>query len=81
MIATNELGSFPKKYNGISNHIINMTVNIPSLGEVMTNSESVVEDGNSLNSFIIGSEGTMGVITESLLRIERLPEFRQWGII
>lgn len=38
-----------------------------------------MSSGPDLNNLIIGSEGTLGIITEACLKIQNLPELREFN--
>lgn len=62
------------KYGVTSNHIVGLEVVLPN-GEVI-HTGGAVEDspGYDLTGLLVGSEGTLGVVTKITVRIIRLPE-------
>ncbi len=62
------------KYGVTSNHVVGLEVVLPT-GEVV-HTGSAVEDspGYDLTGLLVGSEGTLGIVTKITVRIMRLPE-------
>ena len=40
-----------------------------------------ISNGPDINNIVMGSEGNFGVITESVLRIRKIPEVKKYGSI
>ena len=76
-VAENSGGPHCLKYGVTTNHVLALTVVLPS-GEVRRFGSSVVgQPGYDLVGLFTGSEGTFGIATEMTLRIVPLPEGTQ----
>ncbi len=75
MIATNAGGMHAVKYGVTRNFVLGLKAVIPP-GEVLSLGGKVLKRclGYDLIQLIIGSEGTLGIVTEATLRILPLPE-------
>jgi glycolate oxidase len=74
-VAENAGGLRGLKYGVTKNYILGMEVVLPSGDVILTGGKSVKDvAGYSLKDFLIGSEGTLGVITRVLLRLIPKPE-------
>ena len=73
-ISTNAGGMRAVKYGVTRDYVMGLTVILPS-GEVMVLGGKVVKNssGYALLDLVIGSEGTLGVITEATLKLLPLP--------
>ena len=73
-IGENSGGPHCLKYGVTTNHVYGLEVVLPS-GEVI-HTGGAVEDtpGYDLTGIMVGSEGTLGVVTSMTLRLMRLPE-------
>lgn len=73
-ISTNAGGMRAVKYGVTRDYVRGLTVVLPS-GEVITLGGKVVKNssGYSLKDLIVGSEGTLGVVTEAVLKLLPLP--------
>lgn len=73
-ISTNAGGMRAVKYGVTRDYVRGLTVCLPN-GEVMTLGGKVVKNssGYSLKDLIVGSEGTLGVITQAVLKLLPLP--------
>lgn len=40
-----------------------------------------ISNGPDLNHLVLGSEGNLGIITEAVLRIRKIPEVKKYGSI
>jgi len=82
-IACDNAGTFGTKYGGsLVDYLLRIEVVLPTgdvvkFGSKAPNSVS----GYPLHWLFVGSEGTLGIITEATLRIYRLPQYRCVGII
>jgi glycolate oxidase len=75
-IATNAGGPHCLSYGTTVNHVLGLEV-VDSNGEVFTT--SIDDGGYDLTAALVGSEGTLGVITSAWLRLVALPEsVRVW---
>ncbi|MGA3244945.1 MAG: FAD-linked oxidase C-terminal domain-containing protein [Bacteroidota bacterium] len=74
-VAENAGGLRGLKYGVTKNYVLGMEVILPS-GEVIVTGGKSVKDvaGYSLKDFLIGSEGTLGIITRVLLRLIPKPQ-------
>lgn len=74
-VAENAGGLRGLKYGVTKNYVLGMEVVLPN-GEVIVTGGKSVKDvaGYSLKDFLIGSEGTLGVITRVLLRLIPKPQ-------
>lgn len=77
-VATNAGGLRAVKYGTTRNYIREMTIVLPT-GEVLTVGDLNVKSssGYDMKNLFIGSEGTLGIITEIKLRIIPLPQVQQ----
>ncbi len=75
-ISTNAGGMRAVKYGVTRDYVLGLTVVLPS-GKVVKLGGKVVKNstGYSLLHLMVGSEGTLGVITEAVLKLVPLPEF------
>lgn len=74
-ISTNAGGMRAVKYGVTRDYVRALTVVMPN-GEIMQLGSKVVKNssGYSLKDLIIGSEGTLGIITEAVLKLMPLPK-------
>ena len=73
-VAENAGGPHCLKYGVTTNHVLGLTVVLPS-GEVRKLGSAVADaPGYDLVGLFIGSEGTFGIATEMTLRLKPLPE-------
>jgi glycolate oxidase len=70
-IATNAGGPHCLSYGTTINHVLGLEV-VDASGEVFTT--SVDDIGYDLTAALVGSEGTLGIVTSAWLRLLRLPE-------
>ena len=76
-IAENAGGPHCLKYGVTVNHVLGLTAVLPS-GEVRRFGSAVADTpGYDLVGALIGSEGTLGVVTEMVLKLRPLPEDAQ----
>ncbi len=76
-VAENAGGPHCLKYGVTTNHVLGLTVVLPS-GEVRRfGSRALDSPGYDLVGLFIGSEGTLGIATEMILRLRPLPETTQ----
>jgi len=75
-ISTNAGGMRAVKYGVTRDYVRGLTVVLPT-GEVIELGGKVVKNssGYALKDLMIGSEGTLGIITEAILRLRPLPKF------
>jgi len=73
-VGENAGGPHCVKYGVTTNHVLGMEVVLPD-GEVIRLGGAALEPpGYDLRGLLVGSEGTLGVVTELMLRILPLPE-------
>ena len=73
-VAENAGGPHCLKYGVITNHVLDLTVVLPS-GEVRKLGSAVADPpGYDLVGLFVGSEGTFGIATEMTLRLKPLPQ-------
>jgi glycolate oxidase len=77
-VAENSGGLRGLKYGVTRNYVMGLTVVLPD-GEIVTLGNACVKDvaGYSMKDLFIGSEGTLGIVTEVLLRLLPRPESRR----
>ncbi len=73
-IATSAGSPKSAKYGTIKQYVLNMEVVLPT-GEIMFTGANVYKNatGFNLNELLVGSEGTLGIITKVLLKLLPLP--------
>lgn len=76
-MATRSAGQLSTKYGKIEDMVESLTLISPS-GRLETRAVPASASGPELKQLLIGSEGTLGVITRAKLRIRRLPEVRKY---
>jgi FAD/FMN-containing dehydrogenase len=75
-ISTRSLGWRAGKYGDMGRLVVALTVVLPTGVVVETREVPTSSTGFDVNSLFIGAEGTLGVITEAVLRIHPFPEER-----
>ena len=75
-IATRSAGMQSDKYGKIEDMILSLRMVTPK-GTIVTRTVPKSSNGIDVNHFCIGSEGTLGVITEAVMRVHKLPEYRE----
>jgi D-lactate dehydrogenase (cytochrome) len=75
MAATSATGTTTVRYGGMRENVLGLTVVLPS-GEVIRTGGRARKSsaGYDLTRLLIGSEGTLGIITELTLRVHPIPE-------
>ncbi len=77
MLANNAGGIHAVKYGGIRDYVLQLEVVLASGEIIRTGSRSFkTAVGYDLGSLFVGSEGTLGIITEAVLRVRALPQRR-----
>jgi|Deesub1362A_J573_1020465.scaffolds.fasta_scaffold00094_68 glycolate oxidase len=76
-IATNSFGYRSGKYGSIRNLILGIEVVLPTGEIIKTKPLFKTSMGYDLVSLLVGSEGTLGVITQATLKLSPLPEKRE----
>jgi alkyldihydroxyacetonephosphate synthase len=77
-LAGHSAGVLSTKYGKIANMVLGMEVVLPTGRVMRTRAVPQSAAGPNLNHLFIGSEGTLGVITEVTLVIHPLPEVREF---
>ncbi|HLH21090.1 MAG TPA: FAD-linked oxidase C-terminal domain-containing protein [Chloroflexota bacterium] len=73
-VAENSGGPHCLAYGVTTNHVLALEVVLPSGELVWTGGPGLDTPGYDLTGVIVGSEGTLGIVTKALLRLTRLPE-------
>ncbi|RIK47282.1 MAG: FAD-binding oxidoreductase [Chloroflexi bacterium] len=73
-IANNSGGPHCLKYGVTSNHILGLEVVLPSGELTWVGGPSGETSGYDLTGAIVGSEGTLGIVTKAMVRLTRKPE-------
>ncbi|MGE3535885.1 MAG: FAD-binding oxidoreductase [Candidatus Tectimicrobiota bacterium] len=73
-VSTNAGGMHCLKYGITSNHVLGLEVVLPN-GDVLTVGGKVPDQpGADLTGLLVGAEGTLGIVTQVIVRLLRLPE-------
>jgi glycolate oxidase len=74
-IAENSGGPKAVKYGVVKDYVLNLEVVLPT-GEIMWTGANVLKNatGYNLTQLIVGSEGTLGIVTKAVLRLIPLPK-------
>jgi len=73
-VAENSGGPHTLAYGVTVNHVSGLTVVMPAGEVVRFGGKAAESDGFDLTGFFVGSEGTLGVVTEITVRLLRRPE-------
>src|SRR5687768_15175104 len=75
-IAENSGGPKAVKYGVVKDYVLNLQVVLPS-GEVIWTGANVLKNstGYNLTQLIVGSEGTLGIVTKIVLKLIPLPKY------
>ena len=73
-VANNSGGPHCLKYGVTSNHILGLEVVLPDGSLTWVGGPSAETSGYDLTGALVGSEGTLGVITKAMVRLTRTPE-------
>ncbi|WP_254546882.1 FAD-binding oxidoreductase [Halomarina pelagica] len=82
MIANNASGFNAVRYGETRDHVRRLEVVLPD-GRIVECGRDVVKTsaGYSLKDLFVGSEGTLGVVTEATLAVEGIPEHRRAALV
>jgi glycolate oxidase len=80
-VAENSGGAHCLKYGFTVNHVLGMTLVLPNGDLVTLGGPALDTPGYDLPGVIVGSEGTLGIVTEIVLRVVRRPEAVQTALI
>jgi len=74
-ISENSGGPKAVKYGVVKDYVLNLEVVLPT-GEIMWTGANVLKNatGYNLTQLIVGSEGTLGIVTKAVLRLIPLPK-------
>jgi glycolate oxidase len=73
-VSENSGGPHTLAYGVTTNHVLAMTVVLPSGETVRLGSSALDSPGYDLTGLFVGSEGTLALVTEITVRLTRLPE-------
>lgn len=73
-IANNSGGPHCLKYGVTSNHILGLQVVLPSGELTWVGGAAAETSGYDLTGSLVGSEGTLGIVTKAMVRLTRKPE-------
>ena len=73
-IGHNSGGAHCLKYGVITNHVLGLEVVLPSGEVIQTGGRTQDNPGYDLTGLIVGSEGTLGIVTKAILRVTRRPQ-------
>jgi glycolate oxidase subunit GlcD len=73
-IAENSGGPHTLKYGTTTNHVLAVDLVLPDGEQVSLGSATGWSTGYDLVGAVVGSEGTLGVVTAATVRLERIPE-------
>ncbi len=73
-IAENSGGPHTLKYGTTTNHVLGLELVLPDGERVRLGSKSGFAAGYDLVGAVVGSEGTLGIVTEATVRLVPLPE-------
>lgn len=73
-VAENAGGPHTLKYGVTTNHVLGLKVVLPDGNVVDIGGKAEVGPGYDLISLLVGSEGTLGIVTEIVVRLTKLPE-------
>jgi glycolate oxidase len=73
-VANNSGGPHCLKYGVTSNHILGLEVVLPDGNLLWVGGSSAEMPGYDLTGALVGSEGTLGIVTKAMVRLTRRPE-------
>lgn len=77
LVATRSAGQFSTLYGNIEDLCLGLEVVLPSGDPIRLEPVPRSSTGPSLRELFLGSEGTLGIVTEATLRLHPLPEHRR----
>jgi alkyldihydroxyacetonephosphate synthase len=77
-VANRGIGTYSTKYGKIDDLVESLTVVLPNGNIVRTRNVPKSATGPNLNELFIGSEGTLGIITEVTLKVFQFPEVTEF---
>lgn len=80
-IATRASGMKKNRYGNIEDLVIEFKIVTPKGTIIKSSRGPRVSLGPDIYEFFLGSEGTLGIITEAVVKITRMPECRAYGSI
>jgi len=80
-VATRSAGALSSLYGSFENMVLDLEVVLPSGQVIHTNRSRVPRKatGPNFNELFIGSEGTLGIVTDACLKIRRNPDIREFA--
>ncbi|HEY8389116.1 MAG TPA: FAD-linked oxidase C-terminal domain-containing protein [Parasegetibacter sp.] len=75
-IAENSGGPKAVKYGVVKDYVLNLEMVLPT-GEIIWTGANVIKNatGYNLTQLVVGSEGTLGIVTKAVLRLIPLPKY------
>jgi glycolate oxidase len=73
-VAENSGGPHTLAYGVTTNHVLGLEVVLPDARMIHTGAKFLDRPGYDLTGLLVGSEGTMGIVTEVTVRLTRKPE-------
>ncbi|HZA12733.1 FAD-linked oxidase C-terminal domain-containing protein [Mycobacterium sp.] len=73
-VAENSGGAHCLKYGFTTNHVLGLTMVCPDGSVVTVGGDSLDQVGPDLRALVVGSEGTLGIVTEIIVRLLRKPD-------
>ena len=73
-VSENSGGPHTLAYGVTTNHVLGLEVVLPDGEVIHTGGKAVDCPGYDLTGLLVGSEGTMGIVTQIIVRLVRLPE-------
>jgi len=73
-VAENSGGPHTLAYGVTTNHVLGLEAVLPNGEVVHTGGKGLDSPGYDLTGILVGSEGTLGIVTEVIVRLSRLPE-------
>ena len=73
-VAENSGGPHTLAYGVTTNHVLGLEVVLPDGEVIHTGGKSWERPGYDLTGVVVGSEGTLGIVTKIIVRLSRVPE-------